>query len=342
MNRKVLLTLFLVILSVVALTGSALADSELDGVRSAKDIYELEKALREVPALSDEVTKMDGLTSVEKNYVLTGVLPRTDQPETVSDLEVLVARFLDEAVIQMEFEPGYPYLESASANGAFAVVKTTESGYIYVVAFEADAKGGVNSAWDVIHYYNEDNGVYKSKQYVEAGVETKVYISCADTGSGRDYVAYTCCFKNASATEFQRLGYTVKYVPKPSKEEVMEYLWEIYISGSYRCPNHPFYWLTGYEYLFEAIANSKCTIEYEYVYFDVRHGRDRVFTGGSTTEYTEPDVGDLVEVAQRNVDLFDSAFVTFTATFSDGSQDEKCYFIDSWGNVHEPIGMTPQ
>lgn len=209
--KKVLLTLLVMLLVIGLLAPQALAQGELDTIYGAKNHLEMFEAMKSISGLSEQVKKVESLTSEQRNNILTGLFIRRKNPQNLDEFKTFFEEKYKGATTYMAFEPGYPKVEDNGEHGCTMTVLTNETGYIYIVAFPDGAMGGINGVKQLMEYYRADNNLYKKRVFVQAGIETTFPISCATYGSGGKYRAYLCLrTENNCYSEFQQIKYPVQ------------------------------------------------------------------------------------------------------------------------------------
>lgn len=256
--KKILVSSLVSVLLLLILSVTALAQGELDTIYNSKNHLEMFEEMKSVSSLSEQVKKVESLTGEQQNNLLTGLYIRRKNPKDIAEFKEFFEQKFKEATTYMSFIEGYPKIKDNGEHGCTMTVLTDVSGYVYIVAFPDNVTGGINGYMQFMQYYNEDNGLYKKKVYVEAGIEKTFPISCASYGSGSTYRAYMClrtehnCF-----SEFRQIKYTVKkIVPKTliiyrlgdyflvEEGRFAEYFLQV-------CSNKPYEYWEAYYYHFE-------------------------------------------------------------------------------------------
>lgn len=239
-----------------------LAQGELDTIYNSKNHLEMFDAMKAIDSLSEQVKKVESLTSEQQNNLLTGLFIRRNNPQNLDEFKTFFEEKYKSATTYMAFEPGYPKVEDNGEHGCTMTVLTNTSGYIYIVGFPDNIDGGINGIRQLMEYYRADNELYKKRVYVEAGIEKTFPVSCATYGSGGKYRAYLCLrTENNCYSEFQQIKYQVKKIEKRvlilykvGRSMVMPEiggLTEILV-----CSNTPYeYWESYKYYFYDAFGN---------------------------------------------------------------------------------------
>lgn len=239
--KKVTLPLLIAsLMLILSFTGVAHAAGSIEDIHNATTIQQLELAMHETSELTDEMTKFDALTYSEQYDILTDLMVRKNQKADMAAFKEFFAMVYEDATTYMHFVEGYPYVTSESRNGAYVVVKTDISGWIYVISLRDEIVGGIGEAYDFMKYYHTDNGENKTKVWVQGGVETKIPVP-AQFGSGWTYRAYLCLKGNGNVNKdvtmvkytAERFYYSFDLIPLD--EHILGTLYDLYLTASMPC-----------------------------------------------------------------------------------------------------------
>ena len=209
MKKILIMSVVFAVLATLFLSAGAFAAGGLSAIHDAQDEAAMEAAIRDTPELADEAAKMDTMKAEDKASLLDSVYRRRYHYDDLDGFKEMFAGQYAKKSTYMNWAEGHPYLENVDETGATLVVKTDIAGWVYITSFGDNVAGGLSDEYSFMKFYNEDNGEYKYRVWVNGGIEYKFSVSSASWASGNTYRTYYCLSVNGNESGFGEAKFTV-------------------------------------------------------------------------------------------------------------------------------------